>query len=76
MPLSIVQGINSITADINKAAICVFAIVLMSNPKDKAMNIYIVETSKMSQRLPAIGTNNTKRDMRRIAKSTTNANTR
>ena len=59
MPLNKVLGINSITADINKAAICVSAIVLINKPKDKPKNIYMADTMKISQRLPEIGTHNT-----------------
>ena len=75
IPENMMMGIINTIADNNNAINWVFAMVETSKPSERAKRIYIVDTKKIENNEPCMGTFNTNVDIRsitiRIAKAST-----
>ena len=76
IPESMMMGIISTIADNNNAINWVFAMVETSKPRDNAKRIYIVDTKKIENTEPCMGTSNTNVDIRSITIRIAKANTK
>ena len=76
IPESMMMGVINTIADMSSAINWVFAMVETSRPSDKAKRIYIVDTKKIQNKEPCMGTFNTNVAIRSITIRITKASTK